>query len=61
MVAPGVEIDVIDEMPAMPENCFSSTEATVEAIDSGLAPGNDAETEIVGKSTRGTAATGNCL
>ena len=32
----------------MVENCFSSGVATDEAIVSGLAPGNDAPTEMVG-------------
>src|ERR1017187_5160508 len=40
--------DVIALSPAMVENCFSSGVATDEAIVSGLAPGNDAPTEMVG-------------
>ena len=36
----------------------SSGVATVAAIVSGLAPGSEAETEIVGKSTCGSGATG---
>ena len=41
----------------MVENCRSSGFATDEAIVSGLAPGRLAETWMVGKSTRGRAAT----
>ena len=43
----------------MVENCRSRMEATDDAMVSGLAPGSDALTEMVGKSTRGTAATGS--
>ena len=34
--------EVIESMPAMVENCFSSSVATAEAIVSGLAPGSSA-------------------
>ncbi len=42
----------------MVANWRSSGVATEEAIDSGLAPGSTAVTTMVGKSTRGIAATG---
>jgi hypothetical protein len=45
--------------PAIVENCFSSGVATDDAIVSGLAPGSCALTTMVGKSTRGMAATGS--
>ena len=34
--------EVIESMPAMVENCFSSGVATAEAMVSGLAPGSSA-------------------
>ena len=52
-------VEVIESMPAMVENCFSSGVATAEAIVSGLAPGRLAVTWIVGKSTFGSAFTGS--
>jgi hypothetical protein len=58
-VAPFVDVDVIESMPAIVESCFSSGVATADAIVSGLAPGSDADTWIVGKSTLGSALTGN--
>jgi hypothetical protein len=57
-VDPRLLDDVISVMPAMRPNCRSSGVATAEAIVSGLAPGNPAETEIVGYSTSGNGATG---
>ncbi len=51
-------VDVICVTPAIWENCRSSGCATVEAMVSGLAPGNDADTLMVGKSTLGSGATG---
>ena len=39
-VVPLVDTDVIESMPAIVENCFSSGVATAEAIVSGLAPGS---------------------
>src|SRR5580704_3917236 len=42
----------------MVENWLSSGEATAEAIVSGSAPGREAETTIVGKSTFGSWLTG---
>src|SRR5271169_6115578 len=50
--------EVICVTPAMRPNCRSSGVATAEAIVSGLAPGRLAPTEIVGKSTCGSGATG---
>src|SRR6266516_7358521 len=51
--------DVMLSMPAIVENCFSSGVATADAIVSGLAPGSDADTWIVGKSTVGRSLTGS--
>ena len=45
----------------MAANCCSSGVATEVAMVSGLAPGRDAETVIVGKSTSGRAATGSSV
>ena len=45
--------------PDIEENCFSSGSATAEAIVSGLAPGSEAFTEIVGKSMAGRSLTGS--
>ena len=44
----------------MVENCFSSGVATEAAMVSGLAPGRLRRDLMVGKSTRGSAATGSC-
>ena len=44
VVWPSEDCDVIESMPAMVENCFSSGVATAEAIVSGFAPGRLAET-----------------
>jgi hypothetical protein len=52
--------EVISVTPAIRPNERSSGVATLEAMVSGLAPGILAETEIVGKSTCGNGATGNC-
>ncbi len=41
-------------------SCRSSGAATDDAMISGLAPGNDAPTLMVGKSTCGSGATGSC-
>ena len=38
-VVPSALVEVIESMPAMVENCFSSGVATAEAMVSGLAPG----------------------
>ena len=53
--------EVISVMPAMRVNCFSSGVATAAAITSGLAPGRFAKTEMVGKSTSGSAETGKSV
>src|SRR6266480_1686983 len=57
-VRPRALDDVIESMPAIVVNCFSSGVATAEAIVSGLAPGSEAETWIVGNSTVGSGETG---
>ena len=57
-VEPWLDDEFIDLMPAMFENRRSSGVATDEAIVSGLAPGSEAFTEIVGKSTTGRSETG---
>ena len=51
--------EVISVTPAMRPNWRSSGVATEEAMISGLAPGSDALTEIVGKSICGSGDTGN--
>ncbi len=58
-VEPLVDVDVIESMPEIVDSCFSSGVATADAIVSGLAPGSDADTRIVGKSTFGSALTGS--
>ena len=57
-VAPCTLVDVISLMPGRVANWRSSGCATEEAMTSGLAPGSEAETLMVGKSTFGRAATG---
>jgi len=49
-VLPSVLLELIVTSPAIVENCFSSGSATEDAIVSGLAPGSDALTLIVGVS-----------
>src|SRR5579872_5104736 len=51
-------VDVISVTPAIRPNWRSRGVATDEAMVSGLAPGSDACTEIVGNSTSGSGATG---
>ncbi len=58
VVTPWKLLEVMDEMPAMVENCFSRGVATAEAMVSGLAPGRLAVTLRVGKSTLGRSDTG---
>ena len=58
-VEPSELLDVISVMPAMRPSERSSGVATVAAMVSGLAPGSDAWTEMVGKSTCGSGDTGN--
>jgi hypothetical protein len=40
LLSPSALVDVIESMPAIVVNCFSSGVATAEAIVSGLAPGS---------------------
>src|ERR1700760_984660 len=58
VVVPAALDDVIELMPAMVENWFSSGVATADAMVSGSAPGSEAETVMVGKSTAGNSLTG---
>src|SRR5438093_13671178 len=58
-VEPSELAEVISVTPAMRPSERSSGVATVAAMVSGLAPGSDACTEMVGKSTWGSGATGN--
>ena len=58
-VEPCVLDEVIEVTPAIVANCRSSGVATEAAMVSGLAPGSEADTEMVGKSTFGSAATGS--
>ncbi len=58
-LAPSTFTDVIWLTPAIWLNCCSSGCATELAIVSGEAPGYLALTEMVGKSTRGSGATGS--
>ena len=51
--------ELIEVMPEIVANCFSSGVATDEAIVSGLAPGSPALTWMVGKSTVGRSLTGS--
>ena len=51
-------VDVIWVTPEIVENSRSSGSATAEAIVSGLAPGSEAPTTIVGKLTLGRSLTG---
>ena len=59
LVEPCMLVEFIDVRPEIVENCFSSGSATADAIVSGLAPGSEALTEIVGKSIAGRSATGS--
>ena len=58
LLEPSEEREVISVTPAMLPSARSSGVATVAAIVSGLAPGSEADTEIVGKSTCGSGAIG---
>ncbi len=55
---PNVLTEVISVTSAIWASRRSSGAASEEATVSGSAPGNEADTEIIGKSTRGIAATG---
>src|SRR5580658_10705227 len=59
LVEPRLLEEVISVTDAMWPNCRSRGVATEDAIVSGLAPGRDAETEMVGKSTCGRGDTGS--
>jgi len=59
LLEPSDEREVIWVMPAMAPKARSKGVATVAAIVSGLAPGNAALTEMVGKSTCGRGAIGS--
>ncbi len=58
-VLPSELVELIEVTPAIVANCFSSGNATAEAIVSGLAPGNPAPTWMVGKSMAGRSLTGS--
>src|ERR1700691_2893623 len=58
LVDPRLLDEVISVTDAMRPNWRSRGVATEEAIVSGLAPGNDADTDTVGKSTCGSGETG---
>ena len=58
-VEPSELVEVICAMPGICASWRSSGCATEEAMVSGLAPGSDAETWMVGKSTCGSGATGS--
>src|SRR5882724_7836617 len=58
-LVPCDELDDIDEMPAMVDSWRSMMPATDAAMVSALAPGKVAVTAMVGKSTLGSAETGN--
>ena len=57
-VEPCDELEFMLSRPAIVVNCFSRGVATEEAIVSGEAPGSDAATWIVGKSTLGRSLIG---
>src|SRR5262245_55565276 len=59
IVEPSELDEVISVTAAIRPNCRSSGVATDDAIVSGLAPGSEADTEIVGKSTCGSGDTGS--
>src|ERR1700724_2461344 len=58
LVVPSVLEDVISVTPAMCPNCLSNGVAIADAMMSGLPPGNEAATVMVGKSTWGNGETG---
>ena len=58
LVEPCLDDEFIALTPAMFENWRSSGVATAAAMVSGLAPGSEAETWMVGKSTFGRSLTG---
>src|SRR3954469_10925189 len=58
---PTVLVEVISLTPAIAPRRRSSGVVTLVATVSGEAPGSDADTRIVGKSTLGSGATGNLV
>src|SRR5690348_12299637 len=58
-VLPWVLVALMVVMPSIVVNCLMRGVATDFAMVSGDAPGSDAETLMVGKSVRGSAATGS--
>ena len=58
-LAPSALVEVISVMPAMRPSERSSGVVTAAAMVSGLAPGSDAETLMVGMSTLGKGEMGN--
>jgi len=58
-VLPSEDCEVSSVTPAMRPSARSSGVATVAAITSGLAPGSEALTDTVGKSTCGSGDTGS--
>ena len=61
LVVPSVLDEVISVTPAMWPNCRSRGVATEDAMMSGLAPGSEAATVMVGKSTCGRGDTGSTV
>src|ERR1700756_2057059 len=61
LVVPRKLDEVISVTPAIRPNWRSNGVATDEAMISGLAPGSEAPTEMVGKSTCGSGETGRKL
>src|ERR1700758_4629505 len=61
LVVPRKLDEVISVTPAIRPNWRSNGVATDEAMISGLAPGSEAPTEMVGKSTWGSGETGKKL
>ncbi len=57
VVSPWALVEVTESSPAMVENWLSSGVATDAAMVSGLAPGSEAVTWMVGKSTLGNSDT----
>jgi hypothetical protein len=58
LVCPSELEEVISDTDAILPNCLSKGVAMEEAMISGLAPGKEADTDIVGKSTCGSGDTG---
>ncbi len=54
-------VEVIAATPGRKASDLSSGDVTDEAMVSALAPGSEADTEIVGMSTCGTPAIGSCV